>query len=199
MTRHPRIEHEAEVEDAAQDQQEDRDDEGELDQGLAAGALPAAGTPLDGRHGCAHLMGSGMPIRTAVPSRQRSHGGAWCVNGTLVLSETWGASGRAGWRGAPVCTPAPARDFRRRLAGSGVRAPSGPRSGSAGGAGRRRDPGRRAWQILRPCWMRLTCASYIWSGSSMPEEQVVGVVGAWPSGRSGRPAGRPARRGGRPA
>ena len=28
--------------------------------------------------------------------------------------------------------------------------------------------GRWAWQILRPCWIRLTCASYIWSGSSMP-------------------------------
>ena len=31
--------------------------------------------------------------------------------------------------------------------------------------------GRWAWQTLRPCWMRLTWASYIWSGSSMPRNR----------------------------
>ena len=71
-----------------EDQQEDREDERELDQGLAAGALLAAGTRAGwivmvmliswGRDG-----DIGRPFRRAEPS----HVGAWCVNGTFVLSD----------------------------------------------------------------------------------------------------------------
>ena len=49
--------------------------------------------------------------------------------------------------------------------------PSGRRSGSAGASGQASWSGRWAWQIRRPCWIRLTWASYIWSGSSMPRNR----------------------------
>jgi len=79
-----------------------------------------------------------------------------------------------------------------------VRAPLGPRSGSGREVVQASWSGRCAWQTLRPCWMRLTCASYIWSGFEHAQEQVVGVVGGDLRSDEAHPLAT-ARRGGRRA
>ena len=80
----------------------------------------------------------------------------------------------------PLCRgPAKFVDWRARLATCQERSSGRLRVDVAAARSRRgsaRVPGFWAWQILRPCWMRLTCASYIWSGSKHAEEQVVRQV-----------------------